>query len=60
MSDDKNLNVSADKYTKEKLGLSDSVSKQDAERIKRETEASKEFHSVMEKDRLLVKRKLRD
>ena len=60
MTDEKRMNVSADKHTKEKLGLGDSASKQEAERIKKQTEDSKEFHVIMERDSLVVKRKLKD
>lgn len=60
MADEEKLDVSADKYTSKKLNLGTSVSKEDAKRIKDSVEDSKEFHAIMERDKLIVKRKLRD
>jgi hypothetical protein len=54
------VTVSADKHTREKLGLKDTASKQEAQRIQQETNNSKEFRAAQERDQLVVKRVLRD
>jgi hypothetical protein len=54
------VKVSADKHTREKLGLKNTASEQEAQRIQQETNNSKEFRAAKEKDQLVVKRVLRD
>jgi hypothetical protein len=55
------LKISADKHTREKLGLDkETVSQSDAMRIQRETKDSKEFRTTVKDGSLEVKRVLRD
>lgn len=54
------VKVVADKYTRDKLKIKDTISPSEADRVQKQINDSKEFRSTVEGDRLTVRRVIRD